>query len=142
MGLRKVIDEEKVTGRVVLVGAKYGKDAHKYFLESDIFVYPSGIGLSILHALSVGLPVLTTDKINLHFPEFELLVKDENGDLFVNDSPEDIASKIIEWSKNLSIDRNKYKENCLNIIKEKEYLPECMTSKVIDFLKLKLVENN
>lgn len=125
---------------VEFLGPKYGQEAHQYFLNSDLFIYPSGIGLSIVHALSFGLPIITTDKIELHFPEFELFKKDITGDFFVNDDADSLANKIIEWNDKLKDEgKKKYAENCINRIKELEYLPDKMSYKVIDFLKSKIV---
>jgi len=61
--LKKLAKESNVYDNIVFVGEKYGKDNHEYFLRSDVFVYPGAIGLSILHAMSFGLPIITTDVI-------------------------------------------------------------------------------
>jgi len=97
--------ELNVTDEVDFVGAKYGKEVHSYFLNSDLFVYPGGIGLSALHSLSFGIPILTTDNLSLHFPEFELLKPGFNGDLFMDNSFEDLANKIVKWRNNLKVSR-------------------------------------
>ena len=124
-----------ITNKVKFLGAKYGKEAHTYFLESDLFVYPGGIGLSILHSMSFGLPVITTDNKELHGPEIELLEQGFNGDLYINDSYEDLADKIIEWKGKLNDSKDFYAKNCINRIKEMGYLPDIMVENVLDFLK-------
>ncbi len=123
-----------VSDKIQFVGAKYGKEAHQYFLESDLFVYPGGIGLSILHALSFGLPVITTDNLKDQFPEFELLKNGYNGDLYVNNLPEDLTDKIINWQKNIKENRSKYIENCVKTVNEMEYLPEKVADNFIEYL--------
>lgn len=40
-----------------------------WFLSAEAFVYPSAIGLSILHAFGYGLPVITDDAWSNHNPE-------------------------------------------------------------------------
>ncbi len=40
-----------------------------WFVSAEAFVYPTAIGLSLLHALGYGLPVVTNDDMGAHFPE-------------------------------------------------------------------------
>jgi glycosyltransferase involved in cell wall biosynthesis len=134
----KLAKELNILEKIDFVGAKYGKQAHPYFLDSDLFVYPGGIGLSALHSLSFGIPVITTDNLSLHFPEFELIKPGFNGDLFTDNSFEDLANKIVEWRNNLTKSREKYINNCIQQINELGYLPDIMSFKILDFLRSEL----
>jgi glycosyltransferase involved in cell wall biosynthesis len=136
--LIKIANELNISDKVEFIGAKYGKNVHPYFLNSDLFVYPGGIGLSAVHSLSFGLPILTTDNLPLHFPEFELIKPGFNGDLFIDNSFEDLANKIVEWKNKLDIKRDIYINNCVQQIKDMGYLPEIVSSKVLDFMKSEL----
>jgi glycosyltransferase involved in cell wall biosynthesis len=137
-GISDLVKELKIASEVTFTGAKYGDEAHLFFLESDIFVYPGGIGLSALHSLSFGIPIITTDNLNLHFPEFELIQPGLNGDLFKDNSPENLADKLVEWRSILLSNRSVIIENCINQIIELEYLPDKVSSKALDFLRLEL----
>ena len=53
-----------------------------WFLQSDLFVYPGAIGLSLLHAFNYGLPVVTHDQLKLHNPEISALEPGRSGALF------------------------------------------------------------
>lgn len=128
--IRELAKKHNVSDNINLVGAKYGKDVYSFFLNSDLFIYPGGIGLSIVHALSYGLPVITTDNLSLHFPEFELLVKVENGDLYKDGDASDLAEKIIEWNSKLNKSKEYYVNNCIKRIKDLGYLPEKVCSAV------------
>jgi glycosyltransferase involved in cell wall biosynthesis len=134
----KLTKELNLSEKVDFVGAKYGKEVHPYFLNSDLFVYPGGIGLSVLHSLSFGIPVLTTDNLSLHFPEFELLKPGFNGDLFKDNSFKDLANKIVEWRNNLKNAREIYINNCIQQINDLGYLPDIVGSKVLDFFRSEL----
>ena len=124
-----------ISNSIDFVGAKYGKEAHPYFLNADLFVYPSGIGLSILHSFSFGIPVITTDNMDVHGPEIELLKKDYNGNLFIHESAKDLAEKIIIWRAKIINSKEVYTKNCIQRIKDYAYLPEIMSHKVLNFLK-------
>jgi len=141
--LMHIIQLSKDSGvykRVLFAGEKYGREIHNLFLDADVFVYPGGIGLSCLHALSFGLPVITSDNFTEHGPELELLIPGYNGDFFLNDSPNDLAIKIIEWRSRLLVNRNEYRGNCIRHIKELDYLPENMVNRIIDFLKSEMAK--
>ena len=53
-----------------------------WMLSSGVFCYPENIGLSILHAMGYGLPVVTSDKLDGQNPEIEALRDGENGLLY------------------------------------------------------------
>lgn len=53
-----------------------------WFLQSDLFVYPGAIGLSLLHAFNYGLPVVTHDQLKQHNPEISALESGRSGALF------------------------------------------------------------
>lgn len=70
-------------GRVVFTGPVYGEEAiAPYYLSSHAFVYPANIGLSILHAMGYGVPVVTSDNTATQNPEIEALRDGENGVLY------------------------------------------------------------
>ena len=135
LDLKEIAKYEDVVEEIDFLEEKYGKESHPYFLDSDIFVYPGGIGLSALHAFSFGLPVITTNNLDLHFPEFELLLPGYNGDLYCDNSPEDLALKITEWKNKMTYLKDWFTQNCINRINELDYLPDKMVNKILDFLK-------
>jgi len=128
--LTKLAKELCISELVEFTGGKYGDDVVPYFQLADLFVYPSGIGLSILHALSYGLPVITTDNKKLHYPEFELLKPGINGDLFIDNNPIDLSNKIEEWSAKLKNNKDMFYRVCINSINEKGYLSEVQAGKI------------
>ncbi|MCD4705018.1 glycosyltransferase family 4 protein [bacterium] len=132
---KKMAKEYHVDDHMMFLGSLYGHDAHKYFLESDLFVYPGGIGLSILHALSFGLPVITTDNFSLHFPEIELLEPGVNGDFYKDEDPMSLADIILKWKNNVLESKKYYSKNCIRSIKNHSYIPEKVSDTVLQFLR-------
>lgn len=123
-----------VDENIEFLGAKYGNDVDKYFLDSDIFVYPSGIGLSIVHALSYGLPVMTVLNSAQHGPEFELHQKGVNGDLFQRENCNELVLKLLQWYQRIRDDNDLIIDACVQSINQKGYLPEILAGNIIDFL--------
>lgn len=67
---RAAVDAKGLGDHVRLLGPVYEETRlAPWFLSSEAFVYPSAIGLSLLHALGYGLPVVTDDCVATHNPE-------------------------------------------------------------------------
>jgi glycosyltransferase involved in cell wall biosynthesis len=60
------------------VGPAFGPDRAAYFAISDVFLMPGLVGLAIVDAFTIGLPLFTTD-IPIHSPEIEYLEPEING---------------------------------------------------------------
>ncbi len=100
VGLRVLIvgkgeDEERLRGVsaglgldevVTFFGAIYDEERlAPLFCASDVFCYPSNMGLSLLHAFGYGLPTVTGGNARLHGPEIEALRHEDNGLRFRHD---------------------------------------------------------
>ena len=69
--LKKWIAERGLEANVRFVGAVYEEaQLAPWFLSATAFVHPGAIGLSLLHAMGYGLPVVTHDSASTHGPEF------------------------------------------------------------------------
>jgi glycosyltransferase involved in cell wall biosynthesis len=78
---------------VKCVGAVYGEDAvAPYFLTARLLLHPVKIGLSLNHAMSYGVPVVTFDDASRHSPEFEALEHGVNGMVAANGDGRALAS--------------------------------------------------
>lgn len=132
--LKGLVKHFNIENEICFLGSKYGKEVDPYFLNSNLMVYPSGIGLSIVHAFSYGIPVVTTDNLKLHRPEFELLEAGENGDLYKEDDDVDLAEKIIKWHDLIINNRNQIIDNCIDSIKKHNYFPQGMKDAIVNFL--------
>ena len=123
-----------VDKNIEFIGPAYGSNLQHYFALADLFVYPGGIGLSMAHALSYGLPVLTTDAMQEHGPEIELLKPGINGDLFKDSDPECLANCISLWFDKLNQNAEEIRAACKNTLFEYGYFPEMVADKVVTFI--------
>jgi len=130
----KKIRELKLEDSISFIGEKYGNEIHTYFFNADLMAYPSGIGLSLVHSLSFGVPVITTNLMQEHGPEVELLLNGLNGDFFQSEDINDLAKKIVNWNVKIKESKNQILENCINSIKQNEYVPDKLVEKVINFV--------
>ena len=89
-----------VADKIKWLGATRDQDIMApWFLSATVFVYPGSIGLSILHSMSYGLPVITHGNKETQMPEFEVMEDGVTGLLFKENSVQDLAGKIA-WAVN------------------------------------------
>ena len=88
--------------------------------NSTICVSPGNVGLTAMHCLMYGLPVITHNNFANQMPEFESVQDGESGSFFKEDSVEDLAKKIDYWvSLSNSLSREQIASRCHRIIDEK-----------------------
>lgn len=93
--LETMAGELGVAERTIFTGAIYEEERlAPWFCASTLFCYPHNIGLSILHAMGYGLPVVTSDDIAGQNPEIEALRDGENGLLYQEGSIEALGAAI------------------------------------------------
>jgi glycosyltransferase involved in cell wall biosynthesis len=66
-----------------------------WFMTAQLMAYPTNVGLSILHAFSYGLPVITSDRAIEHNPEFFALSHEKNGLTYRSGDEAHFAAQII-----------------------------------------------
>jgi len=77
------VAERRLEARVRMIGPVYAeRELAPWFALADVFAYPGGIGLSILHAFGYGVPVVTHSDPNAQMPEFAALRPGVNGEVF------------------------------------------------------------
>jgi len=89
--------KEEVQGYVRFLGEIYDEETiAKWCLISKVFLHPGGIGLSIVHALFFGLPVITEESSGsfAHGPEIFYLKDGENGYMIPANDIQMIAKKL------------------------------------------------
>lgn len=93
--LRALADEVGAQDCVRFVGSIFGEDnVAPWFLSADVFCYPANVGLSLIHALSYALPVVTGDKLESQNPEIEAFRENVNGLLFRHRDPESLVETL------------------------------------------------
>lgn len=66
--------------------------------NAEVSVCPAAVGLSCIHSLSYGTPVITNDDFENQMPEVEAILDGVTGGFFKKDNVRDLASKISFWS--------------------------------------------
>lgn len=73
----------KIIDKIQFLGSMHDEyEIGKFMSVSDVFVHPSSIGLSLMHAYGYGLPVITDDNFLRHGPEICFFSNGINGMTF------------------------------------------------------------
>lgn len=90
--LRALTKQLAIEDCTIYTGAIYDEvELAPWFMSSDLFVYPRNIGLSLLHAMGYGLPVITTDNEQSWAPEVDALQPWINGMTYQDGSVDALA---------------------------------------------------
>lgn len=116
----KLVDELEINKHVWFYGPCYEeKLLAELFYNSNVNVTPGDIGLSAIHSLTYGCPVITHDNFVKHGPEFEVIENNLTGSFFKEDDLTDLIEKIKFW---INIDDSKKtatKDYAFRLIEEK-----------------------
>ena len=126
--LKQLSKKLEIESSVTFHGAIFDVEIHKFFMQADIYVIPGSVGLSIVHAFSFGLPLITTDNLKEHRPEIEIFENGING-LFYG-SNNSLTTQILSMYEILKLNRSKVYDNCIRSIVENEYLPKNVALKI------------
>lgn len=76
-----------------------------WFLSSQLLAHPGAIGLTLLHAMAFGLPVVTHKDARRHGPEFAAMISGVHGLTHCEDALDEITSSLLELLNNESLCR-------------------------------------
>ncbi|MEO1013518.1 MAG: glycosyltransferase [Bacteroidota bacterium] len=116
--LQRQMEKNDISDQICFYGASYDETTnYKLIASSDCCVAPGEIGLTAIHSLMYGVPVISHSNPDKQMPEFEAIVQGFNGDLFEHNNVEDLKSKIknvLDFKKTRS--RMEIKKNCYQIV--------------------------
>lgn len=120
--LESKADELKLTDRVWFYGPCYEEqDLGRLFFNAAITVSPGNVGLTAIHSLMYGTPIITHNNRWSQMPEVEAIKEKETGLLFKEDDVSDLAEKVSFWIINFK-DRDSVRKKCYEIV-DKYYNP-------------------
>ena len=110
--LLQLIRDYSLEQNVWLYGECYNEDVLNSLLyNADLCVSPGEVGLTAIHAMSYGVPVISHDNLYKQGPEYESIVLGKTGSLYKFGNYEDLISKINDWFTQKH-DRSVIRDNC------------------------------
>ncbi|WP_026814974.1 glycosyltransferase [Arenibacter certesii] len=92
------------------------KELSNLISAADLCVSPGNVGLTGIHSMSYGTPVLTHNNFINQMPEVGAIIEGKNGCFFIENDVSSLVSKLIYWLFNNNLSRDEIRTNCYNII--------------------------
>lgn len=128
-----------ITSQVHFLGESYDERLiATAFIASDLSVIPSGAGLSVMHALGYGVPVLLHDRPEEHFPEWEAVREGKTGFFYRYGDVGDMAARI-DTALFQTPRKREMREACLSMIRDR-YNAEAHAAAIMSAVKQVIAE--
>lgn len=106
-----------IQSRVCFFGSSYDEEITARFLyHADLCVSPGNVGLTAIHAMTFGCPVISHNNFAHQMPEFETIVPEETGAYFDEGDAEALATTIRHWLQAHSDSRSETRRLCYSQI--------------------------
>lgn len=100
-------------------GACYDEKQIAHLLyNADICVSPGNVGLTAMHTMSFGCPVISHNNFFMQMPEFEAIEDGKTGTFFRENDIESLSEAINRWLASV-VDREDVRKACYKVIDEK-----------------------
>lgn len=117
--LQQIVKEKGLQDSVWFYGACFDeKVLAELIYNADLCVSPGNVGLTAVHAMMFGTPVITHNNFPYQGPEFETIIPGETGAFFKQNDMESLRSEISRWFA-AGKDRVTVRKTCMNLIDSK-----------------------
>lgn len=122
--LQKLASELGLEDNVWFYGPCYDeKELCGLIYNADLCVSPGNVGLTAMHTMVFGTPVLTHNDFNHQMPEFEAIHEGDTGSFFKIDDVESLADGISMWFIEKKDKRDEVRRACMKEI-DKNWTPQ------------------
>ena len=102
--------------KVRFYGACYDEaEVSRLITAANVTVAPGLVGLTGIHSMAYGVPVISHDDWSTQAPEFEAVIPGENGEAFRRDDVVDLAAVIRRWTSTELVPE-KVRQKCISIV--------------------------
>lgn len=103
----------KLNLKVWFYGESYKEEElSNLIFNAELCVSPGNVGLTAMHSMAYGTPVITHDNFPNQMPEFEAIIPDKTGKFYKDGSIDSLAHTISEWHKAHRMERDKVRRYC------------------------------
>ena len=121
--LERRVEKYNIGDKVWFYGSSYDETTNAQLIyNADLCVAPGNVGLTAMHSMVFGCPVISHNDFPHQMPEFEAIKKGITGDFFNYGDTVSLSKTISEWFKKHKNDRDIVRKDCYNVI-DKEWNP-------------------
>ena len=122
--LETLVVSKGLQNQVWFYGACYDEEKNaKLIFNADMCVVPGDIGLTAIHCMMFGVPVITHNYFPNQGPEFEVIKEGITGSFFNHNDIVSLSITIENWFEHHLKDRESVRQMCYNEIDE-NWTPE------------------
>lgn len=115
--LKSMVDNVNITDQVWFYGACYDEKTNaELIVNADLCVAPGNVGLTAMHSMVFGCPVISHNDFKWQMPEFESIIQGKTGDFFEKDNIDSLCDTISKWFTNMGNKREEVRQNCFDEI--------------------------
>lgn len=115
--LEEMTKELGLTDRVWYYGACYDEaELGRMIYNADLCVSPGNVGLTAMHSMVFGTPVITHNDFPHQMPEFEAIHEGVTGSFYEYGNVDSLANSIIKWFANHQGQREEVRQTCYHEI--------------------------
>lgn len=92
------------------------KENANLIYNADVCVSPGNVGLTALHAMMFGTPVITHNNYCMQMPEFQTIIEEKTGDFFEENNVGSLSETIKSWLDKYAKERDVIRRNCFEVI--------------------------
>ena len=108
-----LVSNYNLRDQVWFYGACYDEKVNAELVtNADLCIAPGNVGLTAMHSLMFGCPVITHDNFSLQMPEFESIYEGETGSFYKYGSQKSLTECISQWFKEKQSLRSTVRKNC------------------------------
>lgn len=116
-------------------GACYDEAANAELIyNADLCVSPGNVGLTAIHTMMFGTPVITHSDFPYQMPEFEAIIEGRTGSFFKHNDTEALAATISRWFAEHGNKREEVRQACYDVI-DTSWTPEYQLSVIKAVIK-------
>lgn len=131
--LKALTKKLRLENQVWFYGSCYDDNKNAQLIyDANVCVAPGNVGLTAMHTMVFGTPVITHNDFSWQMPEFEAIIDGETGTFFNKDDVEDMAKTIDKWIESHP-NRDAVRRSCYHEIDTRwspEYQLEILKSQI------------
>ena len=133
--LSKMVNQLGLSDYIWFYGACYDEQRNAELIyNADVCVSPGNVGLTAIHAMTFGTPVITHSNFPYQMPEFEAITENVTGAFFEYNNAASLAAVTANWLKDNAARREEIRQTCFREIDTK-WTPEFQMKVIRENLK-------
>lgn len=118
--LQELVIEKNIANRVWFYGPSYDEHNNAELLSNAaLCVSPGEVGLTAIHSLTYGTPVITHNNYYKQGPEFEAITEEVTGSFYEYENDNSLTAAIKKWLPRCINEREQIRKYCRKVVDEK-----------------------